>query len=195
MNIFALSTCPKQSAHWHMSRHVYKMPLEYAQLLCTASCLNGMPQGYKPTHIKHVSTQWAAASLDNWLWLKELALYLGSHYKRIRKREHKSIALIKTLKTPDIPQHGLQPVTLAMYPWIKRLGYPHIRSYRTFYRSAKLHIAEWPHEKYVPDWWDNPRYFMVPPDNKSKLKLLTDMYVHHKDAGIIWLQQEWKKCD
>ena len=35
MNIFALSTNPREAAKWHVDKHVVKMPLETAQILCT----------------------------------------------------------------------------------------------------------------------------------------------------------------
>ena len=193
MNIFALSDDPAKAAKWHMRSHLRKMPLEYAQLLSTASRQAGLPQGYRPTHPIHPSTKWTARSLDNWLWVRELGLELGAVYRSVYHRDHKSIQLIRTLKRPPIPSLGLQTVDLAMYDWLKQMKWKSdVEAYRTFYRSCKLHLAEWPSERHVPPWWEDPRYFKRPTLEKDKAELLKDMTKHHGISGVRWLKKEWK---
>ena len=76
MNIFKLDKTPQLCAQTHCDKHVSKMILESAQMLCTTLWTNGQSAPYKPVHAKHPCTLWVGASLENWLWLKELAIYL-----------------------------------------------------------------------------------------------------------------------
>lgn len=158
MNIFALDECPATAARYHCLKHTVKMPVEYAQILSTASHINGMPQGYKPTHQKHPSTRWASESLENWLWLRELALNLGSHFHWVYGKHHKSISVIKELSVPPIPSNGLTPVYLAMPDALKGQKWEsHVDAYRTYYRSYKAEIAKFA-DDIVPPWWDDRKY-------------------------------------
>jgi hypothetical protein len=68
----------------------------------------------------------------------------------------------------------------------------HVEAYRTFYRSCKLHIADWPSERFVPPWWELDKHFVVPP-KEGKIKLLKDMNRHHGQMGMRWLKREWKQ--
>lgn len=80
MNIFVLSEDVKEAAEWHVDRHVVKMPLETAQMLCTALSLNGNSNvEYKPAFFKHPCTIWAAATRDNFEWLCRLGVELCSN--------------------------------------------------------------------------------------------------------------------
>ena len=192
MNIFALSDDPAKAAKWHMRSHITKMPLEYAQLLSTASSQAGFLQGYRPAHVYHPSTIWTGRSLDNWLWVRELGLELGAVFKTVYGKDHKSTAVIRSLKKPPIPSLGLQQVDLAMYDWLKQRDWKSdVEAYRTFYRSCKLHLAEWPSERHVPPWWDVPKYFVKPSLN-GRQKLVDDMRRHHGAYGVKWLKREWK---
>ena len=80
MNIFKLDEPIRSCAQMHCDKHVSKMILESAQMLCTALWVNGQSAPYKAVHAKHPCTLWAAESLDNWLWLKELAIYLNEEF-------------------------------------------------------------------------------------------------------------------
>ena len=62
MNIFFLSLNPYLCAIYHCDRHVVKMILEYAQILCTVHHLcnsNPNPKLYKPAFNNHPDTIWA----------------------------------------------------------------------------------------------------------------------------------------
>ncbi len=160
MNIFALDECPAKAASYHNLKHTVKMPLEYAQVLSTASHLNGLSQGYKPTHQKHPSTRWAAESLENWLWLRELALNLGSQFTWVYGGSHKSIEVIKSLAVPKIKAKGLLPVFLAMPEELQKMQWAsHVDAYRTYYRNYKTHLAEFPDDIFPP-WWNERKYII-----------------------------------
>ena len=71
-------------------------------MLCTSFWLHDQTAPYRPVHMKHPCTIWSAASLDNWLWLKDLLICLNEELKNsnldprhkdlgwrlIRKRNH-----------------------------------------------------------------------------------------------------------
>ncbi len=85
MNLFATSTCPKQSAYDHNDKHCTKMLLETAQLLCTAHHLEGqasdIPDIYRTTHKNHPSAVWVRASRANYLWTYDLFEALCSEFR------------------------------------------------------------------------------------------------------------------
>ena len=65
------------------SKRVVKMVLETAQLLSTAIFINSAvtyDNLYKPTHIKHPCTIWAAANIENWDWLFRHFIALCEEY-------------------------------------------------------------------------------------------------------------------
>ena len=54
MNIFILSEDPVDAAVAQLDKHIVKMPLETAQMLCAAYPVGVAP--YKKTHYNHPST-------------------------------------------------------------------------------------------------------------------------------------------
>jgi hypothetical protein len=87
MNIFFLDENPTLSAQYHVDKHVVKMILETAQLLCsvhhvtdqvtdqvTHQVTHQVP--YKLSHKNHPCAIWARESLSNYLYLCEMGLEL-----------------------------------------------------------------------------------------------------------------------
>ena len=60
MNIFYLDKDPVKAAQVQYNKHVVKMILESAQMLCTAHHVYGDPDSvpYKQAHLNHPSTIW-----------------------------------------------------------------------------------------------------------------------------------------
>ena len=81
MNIFVLDTDIEICSQYHADQHVVKMILESAQMLCTVLNKNGIRAPYRSTHSNHPCTLWAGASLENWRWLRDLALALNQEYR------------------------------------------------------------------------------------------------------------------
>jgi hypothetical protein len=151
MNIFVLDSNIKKCAEYHCDKHVVKMILESAQLLCSSVWLDGGKAPYKLTHKNHPCSKWARESLDNWLWLKELALELCTEYTRRYKREHKTESIIRNLKTPNLENKGLTDFPLAMPDKYKTKNV--IRSYRDYYIYEKKDIAKWNKLNNTPEWF------------------------------------------
>lgn len=97
MNIFLLDNDPRVAAAYHCDKHVVKMILESAQLLCAAHHLNNTNAEipYKLTHAAHPCTKWVAASLNNYLFTLELAKGLLLEYTKRYGKAHKCAEVIQ----------------------------------------------------------------------------------------------------
>ena len=106
MNIFYFNECPVLSAQAQPDKMLVKMPLETAQMLCTAHReLDGDEYAdkvglYKRAYWNHPCTVWARQTKLNYLWLYTHFLALGSEYKFRYGREHASITKLAK------PLHG-----------------------------------------------------------------------------------------
>jgi hypothetical protein len=153
MNIFVLDNDITKCAQAHTDKHVVKMILESAQILCTVLHNTGIQAPYKKTHVNHPCTIWANESVDNWLWLKCFALALNEEYKYRYDKvvDHKSAIVIKNLPTPNLPSKGMTEFAKAMPDNIKIISDP-VEAYRQYYMQEKRHIAKWT-KREKPSWW------------------------------------------
>jgi hypothetical protein len=94
MNIFYLSHDPVQAAQVQYNKHVVKMILETAQLLCTAhhELNSNVNVPYKATHKNHPSAIWVRSSAEAYMWAYEHMLALGAEYTKRYDKEHLTIA-------------------------------------------------------------------------------------------------------
>ena len=93
MNIFYLHKDPFKAAEYQYNKHVVKMILESAQILCTAHHYygNGDNVPYKKTHLNHPSTVWARENSRNYYWLYNHMLALGQEYTKRYGKTHLTI--------------------------------------------------------------------------------------------------------
>lgn len=155
MNIFALSIHPETCAIYHCDKHVRKMTVEYAQMICTNLNLIGIGVPYKPTHENHPANKWARKSSANFYFLCQLFIALSKeHEYRFNKT---NLASIKCLPLATIENAacfnsriGLTPFAQAM-PFIFRQQDP-IQAYRDFYCYDKSRFATWTKRK-TPNWY------------------------------------------
>jgi len=176
MNIFYLDKCPKQCAEWMVNRHVVKMILETAQLLCTAHrVLDGtmyydktktgrrvkrwrlsdpMMEStlYKATHVNHPSTVWCRENNENYLWLYEHFVQLLSEYKYRYNKNHKCEMFIDVLKQvpKNIKQEAFFDPPSAMDNEYK-IGSDSIVNYRNYYIYGKARMHSWK-KRSPPEW-------------------------------------------
>lgn len=138
----------------HCDKHVVKMPTETAQLLSNVFHLNGLKGPYKPTHMKHPCTLWAAQSVKNFLWLSELGIALCAEYTKRYGRKHKCENIIKKMKRRikelSFPKIELTRFALCM-PKEYHLGNP-VLSYRKYYIYEKSKFAKWKNGN-IPKWY------------------------------------------
>jgi len=90
MNIFYLHRNPFKAAKYQYNKHVVKMVLESAQMLCTAHHHygNGDNVPYKKAHYNHPSTIWVRESNEHYEWLYYHMLALGAEYKKRYSKTH-----------------------------------------------------------------------------------------------------------
>lgn len=167
MNIFVTDTNPRQAARDLCDKHVVKMALETAQMLCTAHyvlrnreemCAQGQLPPYRATHSNHPCTIWARSSEANYYWLVEHGLEICAEYtKRYGKR----------MKAQDVIEWSEKHVScFDSSVWVSREQTPFavampdeykikddpVASYRNYYIGAKSHFAQWKMGE-KPAWW------------------------------------------
>ena len=154
MNIFVLHRNPVTAAQMQCDKHVVKMILESAQMLCTVVRVLGIEAPYKATHKNHPCTIWARSSQQNWDWLVEHALALCAEYTKRYGKIHKSQKHIEWCKSLAIrlPSFGLTPFAQAMPEQYKNPCV--VKAYRAYYHGEKSHFATWKTEP--PKWWCSP---------------------------------------
>ena len=152
MNIFVLDRDPKIAAIMLCDKHIVKMIVETAQMLCTAASKLGHKVSYRPTHAKHPCTIWVGESQSNWSWLIDHGLAMCKEYTRRYNRTHKTQAVIELCRDSNIgpvSDIGLTPFKLVM-PDRYKCDDP-VRSYRDYYIGEKSRFAKWKMEQ--PTWW------------------------------------------
>jgi hypothetical protein len=145
MNIFFLSFNPKEAARLHCDKHVVKMIIETAQLLYSAHWLldpTNLPDfAYKLAHRNHPCSIWVRKSLENYLWLCSLGLWLCDEY-RYRYGDHKihktefHIRWLFEHAPNSIPSRGFTTPFQAMPDEFKNADA--ITAYRTYYIESKM---------------------------------------------------------
>jgi len=153
MNIFFLDFDVKKCAEYHCDKHVVKMILETAQLLCSAHHVTGGTAPYKLSHKNHPCSIWVRASLSNYLYLCELGLALGEEYTHRYGKKHKSVEVIEWCLSnrPNIHDVDFTSPPMAMGDEYK-IGNDVIESYRNYYKGAKSEIVSWKNRE-TPDWF------------------------------------------
>lgn len=159
MNIFVLDRSIKKCAEYHADKHVIKMTLEYAQLLCSVHYFTGIdtntiPNIYKLTHKNHPCAIWARTSQQNYDWLMELALEVGDEYTYRYNKVHKSIGVIESLPNPNLPYSGLTEFPKCVADDLKTIP-DVVDAYREYYRRDKAHFCKWTGRE-VPLWFEFP---------------------------------------
>jgi hypothetical protein len=154
MNIFILDLDIKKCARDHVNRHVTKMCVEYAQLLCSAHwCTDSvMDIPYKLSHKNHPCSVWVRECIENYNWLSELGIELCKEYTNRYGKRHKSQDVIEWCVNhpPKIQSNGtLTKFALAMPDEYKVDDA--VESYRNYYRQGKKDILFWKNN-YRPEW-------------------------------------------
>lgn len=155
MNIFVLDTNPKTCAVYHNDKHVVKMILETAQLLCgvhhSTDSIYEAP--YKLSHKNHPCAIWARECYENYIWLCDLGLELCAEYTYRYGKRHKSQDIIEwcLLHRPNIRENGdITEFALAM-PVECKVGNA-IDSYRMYYMTEKRTFNVWKNRE-TPEWY------------------------------------------
>jgi hypothetical protein len=157
MNIFFLDWDVEKSAQYHCDKHVVKMILETAQLLCSAHHMTDQVTDqvpYKLAHKNHPCSIWVRESLSNYLYLCELGLELCKEYTHRYGKRHKSQQVIEWCVTNKVKicDKGVTDPPKAMPEEYKVSDV--IQSYRNYYCGAKARFANWKNRE-IPVWFKN----------------------------------------
>ena len=160
MNIFYFSECPITSAKAQPDKMLVKMPLETAQMLCTAHRIVGSEDYcnehslYKKAYYNHPCTVWARECSANYLWLYAHFLALGREYKFRYKREHASITKLKIplVRLPANIKMAYEKTPLAQAMPDEYKNDDPIKAYRDYCTHEK-HYAKWEKGRDKPEWW------------------------------------------
>ena len=152
MNIFILDKLNSVSTKYYVDKHVVKMPLETAQMLCTCLWNFNIQAPYKATHKKHPCNLWLLESLDNYYWLCNLGIEICKEYTFRYNKRHKCQDVIEwcTSNPPPIDSIGVTLQPLAM-PFECKIQGDVISSYRKYYAEHKKHLFKWT-KREIPEW-------------------------------------------
>ena len=162
MNIFYLDHDPVLAAQMQCDKHVVKMIMESAQLLCTAHrVLDGDGPGAdamklcKATHINHPSNIWARERQANYNWLfkhmkalmAEYTHRYGKHhdYERLLEYIESCPISLMTCKLPFTPPPQCMPDECK--------GDDAVLAYQKYYLIEKSYMARWNKTRNPPNWY------------------------------------------
>jgi len=149
MNIFYLHSDPKIAVEYLYDKHVVKMVLETAQLLCTAqqhyaeihNSNRYIP--YKKAYYNHPSNKWVRESKANYEWLWNYFCAISGEYEKRYGKVHMSFIKLYTAQMhiapagiPDLP--FTQPPQCMPDEFKQKCS---IQAYWNYYINAKKHIA------------------------------------------------------
>lgn len=155
MNIFVLDENPQIAAQMHNDKHVVKMILETAQLLCGVHHVVGSNYDipYKLSHKNHPCAIWVRECIENYIWLCDLGLSLCEEYTYRYGKRHKSQDVIEwcLVHKPNLSNNNdLTPFALAMPDECKVNSA--VESYRLYYITHKKSLGTWKNRK-QPEWF------------------------------------------
>lgn len=177
MNIFYLDRDVQLAAQYHCDKHVVKMILESAQLLCTAHRVldgklsiepnaNGRKMKrwrlddsrdsvlYTAGHVNHPSAVWVRENMEHYRWLHNLMYFLIGEYKyRYDNKSHKCEALLAPLMDA--------PINIEVGDWVdppqampedSKVPGDSVEAYRNYYMNHKRRMANWK-VRGTPNWY------------------------------------------
>jgi len=125
-------------------KHVVKMILESAQLLCNAHWVTGNgPAPYAQTHVNHPCSIWVRSSISNYKWLLEHAFALCEEYTIRYNKKHKTTEVIAwcSKNLPKLKNIGLTEFAQAMPDQYRDIDA--VVAYRKYYVNEKSKIAKY----------------------------------------------------
>jgi hypothetical protein len=146
MNIFMLHENPETAVTPMYNKHVVKMLLETAQLLCTAHHAHGNGDNvpYKQSHLNHPSSIWVRQNTANYNWTYVHFLALCEEYTRRYGKIHMSYTKCADVlyDAPSGMNHSdtITPMPQCMPDQYKVDG-DSVKAYRNYYLGEKYLVA------------------------------------------------------
>lgn len=158
MNIFYLDHDPTACAQYHGDKHVVKMILETAQLLCSAHHLHHSPADnlYRLTHQNHPSARWVRAAKSHYDWTYRLFVALCQEYTHRYGKVHLTEQKLKETLAfcPITHDDTFSPPPLVMPDEFHRdTNTPDdvVHAYRQYYKTAKADLMVYTNR--TPPFW------------------------------------------
>ena len=159
MNIFVLDKDPRIAAQMMCDKHVVKMILESAQMLCTAhrelQPEHDVPDVfYKSTHKNHPSSKWVRQGIWHYRWLYQHFCALCDEYTYRYGKKH-----LTDTKLRDLLFHP--PRNIRHFAWFDPPPQcmpeeyqcdDTVEAYRNYYKKEKADFAKWT-KRNEPEWW------------------------------------------
>ena len=144
MNIFYLDKDPIIATKYMYNKHIVKMILESAQMLCTAHHHfgNGDNVPYRKAHYNHPSTKWVRENTKHYIWLYDHMLALGYQYTKKYNKIHQTI--VKCTMPLINPPLGMPTKEFVQPPQCMPDQYKDkcsIKAYWNYYEQDKKKIA------------------------------------------------------
>lgn len=175
MNRFIIDHHPVGIARQLCDKHIVKMPLEEAQMLCTvvrkyAPDYADEHELYKTAHPKHPCTIWAGETRANFMFAYTLYDAMLEEYKYRYHRDHgagnPSVTNPKATRyhlldaAKHIPEGGLtkHPECFSEHTHLVTKEPWPVSSYRAFYIVDKMRIAEYNNGREMPLWLAEAKY-------------------------------------
>lgn len=164
MNIFYLDKDPHNAPKFLYNKHVVKMILETAQILCTAHQVLAEEHGYcnkyipyRKAYYNHPSCIWARQSQANYMWLWSYFVGINMEYNRRYNNVHASWVKLKNANMQIAPKHitqmpFTQPPQCMPEEFHSKCS---VKAYWKYYINDKKHIA---HKNEVLHITQPPRY-------------------------------------
>ena len=182
MNIFYVDQDPVKAAQMMCDKHIIKMILESAQMLCSAKRkLDGIEYYaktkngrkikryklenpneeaiiYKAGWLRHPSTQWVMKSAYNYRWLYNHMMALNEEYKKRYNKDvdHVSISKLKDLLKEPPKNANLNAIGTDATPAMPDeciVPGDSVASYRKYYIMKKNRFATWKSPAVIPQWY------------------------------------------
>jgi hypothetical protein len=159
MNVFYLDKDPSEAAKFHCDKHVVKMILESAQILCTVINEKAGYQitPYKSTHRHHPCVIWAGESVQNATYVYSLAYYLNQQFMKRFKHvvNHKSYQMLVDVSMQNLIIKFLENKTTMSTPPLAMPEYckmdDPVASYRLYYKLEKQDLLKYTYVN--TPWW------------------------------------------
>ena len=162
MNRFLINYSPELCARDLCDKHVVKMPLEEAQMLCTTVRLHAPEYAekaglYRAVHQKHPCTIWAGQTRANYLYSLDMFREMCREYTHRYGKVHASWRLYDALvdAAQYVPDGNItpHPECFSKHTDLKS-GRPWpIQSYRKFYMTKQKRFKMVWTKRNTPDWF------------------------------------------
>tara|TARA_S200002703_G_scaffold160092_1_gene176965 strand:- start:11973 stop:12455 length:483 start_codon:yes stop_codon:yes gene_type:complete len=159
VNIFYLDPDPYVAAQMSCDKHVVKMILESAQMLCTAHRElddDDVPKNfYKKAHLNHPSTIWTRSAAANYSWLYDHFVGLCYEYTHRYGKIHMSDSKLRDALgwLPRNIRTGKFTEPPQCMPDEYKVEGDSITAYRKYYKGDKAYFAKWS-KRDEPKWWN-----------------------------------------